>query len=153
MQKKHITQIISSLLMIIVISLSIVTISNINKINELNGQIDTLKDINEKLEEDDKKNYVILTYIDKTNDTVSSYLVNKNLDISVYDYLLSTKDFNVDDFASWDSENYYFDGFKTDVLELMNDEEYYEIGEYTTLVKGLQAVIMNKNYTVVKSDW
>lgn len=156
MTKAQIRQLVISVGTLLIIILSIITLSNVSKINKLNKQIDTLKDVNEKLDNDIYENYVILTYIDKTKDDdyVKSYLINKNLDLSIYDFLLTTKDFTSDDFSSFDQKNYYFKDSMTDVLELKDNDTYYLENEYgNTLVKGLQSVKLNKNYTVVKSKY
>lgn len=153
MQRKHVAQITLSILMLIIIAFSIFTIGELNKIKDLNEQIENLKDKIEHLEQEKEVKYVILTYIDKDKKEVKSYLVDKDINISIYDFLLTTKDFSLEDFDSWDQVNYYFKGSKTDVLELMENTDYYEIGEYTTLVVGLQAIKMKENYTVIKSSW
>lgn len=77
--------------------------------------------------------------------------------LDVYTALILSGVYNQDDFISL-NDKYYFGNAtntaKTDVLELMNDDDYYMTDEYgTSFVAGLQAVIIDRNYTVIKGVW
>lgn len=154
MSKKNIFKIVLSSLVMATLVLSGLLWVQTSKINRLNNQINVLKDINESLESNEVKNYVTLVYIDNIEDTITHYLVNKELEISIYDYLLTREEFTVDDFSSYDGDNYYFNNALTDVLELKNNEAYYETSEWGTfMLVGLQAIILDQNYTVVRTGF
>lgn len=154
MSKKNIFKIVLSSLVMATLVLSGLLWVQTSKINRLNNQINVLKDINESLESNEVKNYVTLVYIDNIEDTITHYLVNKELEISIYDYLLTREEFTVDDFSSYVEDNYYFNNALTDVLELKNNEAYYETSEWGTfMLVGLQAIILDQNYTVVRTGF
>lgn len=155
--KNLVVRIILGVLLALVLTFGSLTVVNYSKINRLNTQIDNLKKVNESLTDAALENFVVLKFID-LDGSVTPYFVDKTLNISIYDFLLTTPDFTDSDFASYDGENYYFNTnevdvyLKTDVLELQNDENYYDL-EWGSLIVGLQAIKLDKNYTVVKDKW
>lgn len=149
------------------------------KISKQNDQIGTLQDVNESLSsslqdannkiddlleelgrepsESEKENYVVLTVIDEDGNH-SVFVVDKRHELSIYDFLLTQKGYSVDDFQSYDGTNYYFANALTDVLELMDNTDYYlteewDGVEYTSLVVGLQAIVIDQDFTVVKTGF
>lgn len=155
--KNLVVRIILGVLLALVLVFGSLTFVNYGKINRLNKQIDNLKEVNEALTEAAVENFVILTFVD-IDGSITPYFVDKTLELSIYDFLLTTPDFTDSDFASYDEENYYFNTnevgvyLKTDVLELQDDGNYYDL-EWGSLIVGLQAITLNKNYTVVRGSW
>lgn len=156
-KKVLIVRIILGVLTALVLLLGSLTIINYNKVNRLETQIVNLKTVNESLESSAIENFVVLNFVD-LDGSVTPYLVDKTLEISIYDFLLTTNKFTDSDFASYDEVNFYFNSstpnvfIKTDVLELKDDEDYYDL-EWGSLVVGLQAIILDKNYTVVRDKF
>ncbi len=143
-------------LTVLIIALSVVIGFQIDTNKKLNIQIDALKEVNKSLEEDKVGNYVVLNFVD-VDGTITPYLVDKTLELTIFEFLL-TKDFSADDFESYDGENYYFKDSMTDVLELKDNENYYETNEwggviYTSLVVGLNKIKIDRNYTVIKTGF
>lgn len=137
--------------------LGALTFINLHQLNRLEKQIVNLKKVNESLLDSSISEYVVLNFVD-IDGSITPYLVNKNLSISVYDFLLTTPDFTDSDFDSFDGENFYFAALsvteyvKTEVIELEDNSNYYsqdQWGKYLTV--GLQAIILNQNYTIVRS--
>lgn len=156
------TRVIMGVLLALVLVLGTLTGLNQAKIKRLDKQIDNLKEVVSSLEQANIENFVILTVIDEIDDETVTYLVDKTLNMSIYDYLLTTTKFTDDDFDTYNDVDYYFSSgvvgvyYATDVLELMDNPNYYETSEwdgvtYTSLIKGLQSIIMNSNYTVKRS--
>lgn len=153
-KKLLLTKIILGTLTALAFVLIGLTIFLSGKINQLNKQNKALKELNESYEGfldelgvDNYEHFVFLTYIDLDgNETI--YFVDKRLELSIYEFLL-TKDFSVDDFASYDGTNYYFKDTMTDVLGL--DESYYD--DYGWLEVGLQAIVIDDDYTVIRSKY
>ncbi len=156
------TRVIMGVLVALVLVVGALAGLNQAKINRLEKQIENLKDVNSSLEQARIENFVILTLIDEIDDEVVTFLVDKTLNMSIYDYLLTTDKFTDSDFDTHNDLDYYFSSgqigvyYATDVLELMDDPDYYETSEwdgitYTNLVKGLQSIIINSNYTVKRS--
>lgn len=150
-------RIIFVVLIAMVLFLSTLTFLNIKKLNRLENQINNLRDTNEVLLNSSVSEYVILNFVD-INGSITPYFVNKNLKISIYDFLLTTKDFKDTDFESFDSKNYYFSALsstefvKTEVTELKDNSDYYTEDEWGKfLIVGLQAITLDRNYTVVRS--
>ncbi len=124
-------------------------------------QVTNLKELNESLNGflenigvDDYEDFVFITFID-IDGTETTYFVDKTLNLTIYDFLL-TQNFDIDDFESYDGTNYYFKNALTDVLELKDNTDYYETSEwdgviYTSLIVGLQAIVIDQDYTVVRS--
>lgn len=156
--KKVLTvRIVLGVLTALVLVLGSLTFINYNKVDRLETQIETLKKVNESLEDSAVENFVVLNFVD-LDGSITPYLVDKTLEISIYDFLLTTNKFKDSDFSSFDGENYYFNSsnpdvyLKTDVLELQDDGNYYDL-EWGSLVVGLQAIILDQNYTVVRDKY
>lgn len=140
--------------------LGVLTVLNIRKINRLEDQIDNLKLVNESLLDSSVDEFVILNFVD-VDGSITPFQVNKNLGLSIYEFLLTTNLFSDDDFNSLDGEHFFFKNtaglasnqwIETGVLELEDNLKFYEHSEYgKMLVVGLQKIILTQNYTVVRS--
>lgn len=150
-------RIILGVLVASVLLLGTLTTLNVRQVGRLETQIDNLKKVNQSLIDSSVNEHVVLNVVD-VDGSITPYVVNKNLGLSIYDFLLTTNKFSDSDFDSFDGTNYYFSALspteyvKTEVIELENNPNFYssdEWGSYLTV--GLQAIILNQNYTVVRS--
>lgn len=151
------TRITLGLLLALVLLFGSLTIVNQKKIGRLETQIENLKDLNESLENSDIENFVVLNFVD-IDGTIKPYFVDKTLNMSIYEFLLTTKDFKDSDFITHNDKDYFLGTDEpltyiiTDVVELQGNPDYYEIGDgWQMLEVGLQDIIMDQNYTLVKS--
>lgn len=127
-----------------------------NKIEDVNNTNVAYQEIIKELAatggKSDKLETVTLTVIELDNSTTTFdvYLI---LNISIYDFLL-LNGYSKNDFDSWDGANFYFKNSLTDVNELKDNSDYYDTdGVYTSLVVGLQDIIIDQNLTVVRSGY
>lgn len=165
LNKKVLLQIVLGLLVLLVVSLSVVVGVQATKNNKLEDQINVIKKHNsnwvlnseEEVDElrdalNDDLRYVVVTFID-IDESETYYVVDKNKKLTVYDLLILTTH-SVDDFASYDDVNYYFKDAMTDVVELKDNENYYEDSEWGAfLIVGLQGILVDQNLTVIKSGF
>lgn len=153
------TRVIMGVLVALVLVLGSFVIINQAKINRLEIQIDNLREVNDSLEQANIENFVILTVIDDIDEETVTYLVDKTLEMSIYDFLLTTNKFTDDDFSSLDGEHFFFTAttpmvyYSTDVLELMDNDNYYTTDEWGSfLTTGLNKITINQNYTVKRAE-
>ncbi len=151
-QKVLLTRIIYGLLVVLVIGLSVFIVSLSRKVNLQNKEIADLKRLNASLEDDYVKNIATITIVDLEGKE-KSYFVDKNLNISVYSFLIS-KDYTSDDFTTLDGIDYFYKNGMTDILELKENQDYYLTDEWGSfLYVGLQAIIIDQDLTVVFSPF
>lgn len=158
-EKKVLTlRIIFGVLVASVLLLGALTVIKVLEVKRLEKQVENVKTVNQSLLDSSISEYVVLNFVD-SDGTITPYFVNKNLNISIYDFLLTTPDFEDSDFSSFNGTDYYFAGtnadgkyYKTEVKELEDNPNFYESSEWgNSLVVGLQAIKINQNYTVIRS--
>jgi hypothetical protein len=153
-EKKGLTlRIIFGVLVASVLLLGALTVIKVLEVKRLEKQVENVKTVNQSLLDSSVSEYVVLNFVD-IDGSITPYLVNKNLGMSIYDFLLTTPDFEDSDFGSFDGTNYYFNSSTethiTGVVELEDNPNYYDT-DWGFLIVGLQAIIINQNYTVVRS--
>ena len=147
-------RIVLSVTLTLALVLAIIAIHQSNQIKGLRDQVELLQRLSPIKSFDDEdvySNYInifdeevyILTYEDDVEGKVLYFIIDKDLEVTMYDVLLTR--FPAEYFSSWDGENYYFEGAMTNVDGL--DETFYD--EWG-LIKGLQAILINDNFTVEK---
>ena len=108
------------------------------------------------LGEDSEYETVFLTVIelDGSEKEIKVYV---DLNLTIRDVLL-LNGYTQDDFTSYDGINYYFVNSMTDVPELEDNSDYYESSEwegvvYRNLVVGINFILMDQNYTVIRTGY
>lgn len=132
------------LLVSLLFSLLMATTNKLNSIKDLSTDTVVSGDLDD---------YYVVTY--KYDEVEKTFFILKTEEeVNLFSFLLTFEMFDQNDFSSFDGINYYFSNTMTDVLELKDDSNYYKTDEWGTfLVVGLQAIYINQNLTIVRSNY
>lgn len=132
------------LLVSLLFSLLMATTNKLNSIKDLSTDTVVSGDLDD---------YYVVTY--KYDEVEKTFFILKTEEeVNLFSFLLTFEMFDQNDFSSFDGINYYFSNTMTDVLELKDDSNYYKTDEWGRfLVVGLQAIYINQNLTIVRSNY
>lgn len=149
-EKNSIIKIVLIISLLLITLLSTMLVVSLVSNNKLKKQIDNIE--NNDVYNGDLDNYFIIEY--QYNEINKKYILSKETQMSIYEFLLTQSFFKANDFSSFDGINYYFNNTFTDVLELKGNLDYYVKNEYGEfLIVGLQAINITKNLTIVRTDY
>jgi len=94
-EKKVLTlRIIFGVLVASVLLLGALTVIKVLEVKRLEKQVENVKTVNQSLLDSSVSEYVVLNFVD-IDGSITPYLVNKNLGMSIYDFLLTTPDLKI----------------------------------------------------------